>query len=294
MSRLATRFVAGLGRECAAPTERQLDALLQRARTAHPKIGVDVGLYMEYLGSALREAQTPVDAAESLPVEDLYLALGCQLGDTEALRVFEERFAELFQLTHATWRGGAVDRDDFVQAVYERLLVGQPPRISTYRGKGPLRAWVKMVAIRQLVDLARARRRDPTASEDDAIALLMMPSAEPTKQLATRRYRPEVQAAIEDTLLSLSQTQRLLLRQRFVHGLTLAELARLHGVHRVTVSKRLAKARRAILEGIGSTLAERLKLETLDANSIARTCVSQLDLSLDRLLASRCDVDESG
>ncbi len=239
------------------------------------------------------EAQDPVETAELLSIEDLYLALGCEQGDTEALRVFEERFAGLFQLTHATWRGCAVDRDDFVQAVYERLLVGKPPRISTYRGTGPLRAWVKMVAPRQLVDLAHARRRDPTAGEDDAIACLMMPDAELTKQLTTRRYHPEVQAAIEQTLVSLSRPQRLLLRQRFVHGLTLAELARLHGVHRITVSKRLAKARRLILEGIGSTLAERLQLETLDVNSIARTCVSQLDLSLDRLLASRCEVDES-
>lgn len=274
---------------CDPAAEARLAGWLQRGREAWP--GVELGEhepgFVAHVGALVADGSSPLDDAEARHLEDLYLAFACGQGLPAALRSFGAAFRHTLELTHATWRGPAVELDDLVQSVHERLLVGPRPRISTYEGRGSLRAWVKMVALRRLADLGDAQRRGAVqAGGDDVLVSLMMPAKELSTRVVQQRYRGQVQAAIGTALGRLSAAQRILLRQRFVHGLSLAELARLHAVHRVTISKRLARARADVVEVLRDDLSSRLEADT-NVDSIARLCLSQLDVSLDALLCSR-------
>jgi RNA polymerase sigma-70 factor, ECF subfamily len=93
--------------------------------------------------------------------------------------------------------------DEVCQRTRVQLLVGQPPRLATDGGRGPLRAWVAIAARRVALN-------------------------------AKREVNPE---ARDDVLLEVVDRARTLLRLRFVEGLELAEIAPLYRVHESTVSR---------------------------------------------------------
>ncbi|MEM6993241.1 MAG: sigma-70 family RNA polymerase sigma factor [Myxococcota bacterium] len=258
--------------------------LLQRGRAAWPNVelGAHAGGFADFVRARL-------DGDVELH-EDLFVAYACSVGIDAASRRFEAAYRPLLELTHATWRGPSPDLHDFMQSVYERTLVGSPPRIASYRGRGPLRAWVKMVAVRRLADLAQRSRRNAADPSSDALVAALLPGLDLARELTKQRHAPEVEAALRSAFEHLDPSQRILLRQRFLHGLSLAELAGLMGVHRVTVSKRLARVRAQVLEALESNLAGTLAKPD-DARTIARMCLSQLDVSLETLLRSRSQLD---
>jgi len=258
------------------------DAWLAAGHAAWPEIErPDPKAFAEHLQGLLGESAT-VDADRAA---DVYLAFGCGAGCAGAHRAFDRKFHPLLERVHGSWRSAPVDRDDFVQSVWERILSGETPRIRSYGGRGSLAAWVKMVAVRWMADRARTRRTVEQPIDDALLVTQLCPAPEVTTKVLQHRHRDNVRSALESALGSLTRAQRLLLRQRFLAGMPLADLGRLYGVNRVTVSKRLARARRDCMKAVQQQLAGLVSDET-SADEVARLCLSQLDLTLSRVLRS--------
>src|SRR5688572_31992928 len=90
----------------------------------------------------------------------MWLAWSAGRGDEAALRVFGPWLD-----TEATQAARRVDRnaafvDEVRQALRIRLLVGEAGRvrIDDYMGRGPLRAWLGVAALRIALNLKRAAR----------------------------------------------------------------------------------------------------------------------------------------
>jgi RNA polymerase sigma-70 factor (ECF subfamily) len=190
-------------------------------------------------------------------------------------------------------RGRGVDAatlDEAVQRVRERLLVArgdEPPRIADYAGRGPLRRWVRAVAVHTWLNQIRGHRREALVGDQRVLEALSGP--EPGSDLAylKRRYRAELAAALQESLAELGDRERLLLRYRYVDGLSAERVATLFHTHRSSVYRWLEEVRAALAARIMAALAARLGGGESDAESIRRLVLSQLELTLSRVLADR-------
>ncbi len=262
--------------------EARLRGILRRCRATWSDLEFDARVYVEALAKRVADHADPVTEAEARAVEDLYLGVACGTGAPGAVSAFARAHEPGLRAIHGRFSAG-VSFDDFRQTLYEKLFTGERARIRSYAARGSLQAWVKIVATRLLSDL-----RVPAETDYDTVLVsTIMPPDDFANTLVKQQLRPAVKLAIQQSMQALSARQRVLLRERFIHGLSLAELARLHRVHRVTVSKQLAKARAAVRSTLQERLADTLGSDAGQIDSILRLCVSQLDVRFEELLRSR-------
>lgn len=209
---------------------------------------------------------------------DLLLAAACTRGEPAALRALE---VEIFEPLPATLAKLGVDADDAVQEVRERLLVGG--KLGDYRGAGPLRAWIKVIALREGLRAARKGRREVPLSEQ-LEAALPDPAADPDLAYQRDLYRGHFRDAFTAALAQLSDRQRSLLRHAVLHRATSDQIAGIYGVHRATAARWVAQAREQLATLTRRELRQRLDASSSLLESLHRLVDSQLDLSVERLL----------
>jgi RNA polymerase sigma-70 factor (ECF subfamily) len=149
-------------------------------------------------------------------------------------------------------------------------------------GRGPLGGWVRVVAVRTAIDLSRRRGERRPQPEP---ALL----ADPELEYLRDRYREEFARAFAAAIAGLPPDSRNLLRLHLVEGISMEELGRQLGVHSTTVLRRVAAARRAIVEAAKEKLRERLRLSDSEYVSLFKIVRSQLEITIEPLLVSHHD-----
>ncbi|WP_146209556.1 sigma-70 family RNA polymerase sigma factor [Vitiosangium sp. GDMCC 1.1324] len=297
---LVLSFVARLpptlreGLPAAVELERCVGDWLRSAQATWPTLSLDPGSFLAHVARCLSK-ETDARALDSLRAADLYLASGCAMGNAQAVALLEQNHGREVDAAWAKTGEGKLSREDLRQRVWQKLLVARPeqgPGICEYAGRGELRNWIRMVALREMLDAVRVRRAagDPERLEELGEAWeAASPEEDPELAHIKSLYRSHFNDAFREALKALGPRERNLLRQTYVHGLSAAELAQLYRVHRVSVARWLADARRQVLEGTRSVLSQRLKLEGSQLDSILRMAQSGVDLSLERVLRTQGD-----
>ncbi|MDB4959590.1 MAG: putative DNA-binding regulatory protein [Myxococcales bacterium] len=225
-------------------------------------------------------------ALDALFLTDLALACGCADGDPVALAAFDAHCGPVIERAIAAARVPAADRADVGQIVRRRLLTapqGERPRIATYSARGSLKAWVRVVAIREAARLLAGVGRERPA-EDDELDRLIARDDDPELAYLKRLYSAELKRAFAIAVEALEPRDRLVLRQHMIDGLGIDQLAALHHVHRSTAARWIEGAREAMLAATQRELLRQLRITRTELASIVRLISSQLDLSLPRLL----------
>jgi len=175
--------------------------------------------------------------------------------------------------------------DDLIQHVLTKVLLDGPgpPRITTYSGRGPLSSWVAVVATRAAHNRLRSEGRAQRRVASDLAAGAAIEDAE--LAYMKRTYRAALEHAIEAALSALSSRQRLMLRYSAIEGLGIDAIARLQRVHRATAARWLNRAREELMRGARAHLMRSAGLSASEADSVHRLVMSQLEISLPRLLA---------
>src|SRR6185295_2269441 len=99
----------------------------------------------------------PFETIAALALEDLALALAAANGDAAAIEEIERTIVEPLPRTLSRLRPSPDLVDELRQELREKLLVGPRPKLLEYRGRGPLGAWARVVALRLAHDRARVR-----------------------------------------------------------------------------------------------------------------------------------------
>jgi RNA polymerase sigma-70 factor (ECF subfamily) len=259
-----------------------LSRAVARAQRAWPTLTIEPDEFAAWLAPRSADLAGP-PALEALRVEALALAFACGKNDAVAIALFEREHARDidFALVRAHVPAAAVG--DVRQRVLERLFVGPSAKIASYSGTGELGHWVRTVATRVAVSSQRGR-----APLDRVVAT---PSAvpdsprDPELDWLRRQYQAEFRAAFGVALGTLDEDDRVMLRFKFVDGLTLDDLARLYGIHRATVARRLAAIRESVVQATREHLGGPLRVRRQDLASLVRLVRSDFELSLSRLLA---------
>jgi RNA polymerase sigma-70 factor, ECF subfamily len=257
---------------------------LTEAAAAWPSVQLAPVTYLRHVADKLRErAGEPADRVlRTLPAADLYLAAACSAGDPAAIAAFRD---ELLPVVRPALRKLGIAEetiDETEQRVLVAVLVGDPqrPAIATYGGRGKLRSWVRSIGVRIGRRLAGAATPD---GGDDELDRLSANVHDPELALVRDRYRDHVRRALAGALASLTDRQRTVLRQYYIDGLTIDQLAAVHRVDRATTARWVVAARSAVLVQTRDLLGAQLGATTAEAESILRLLRSQLELSL-RLL----------
>ena len=218
---------------------------------------------------------------------DLYLACGCALGVPEAVRLFEALLGTEIAVALGRMRLQPSAVDEVWQMTREKLLVGdggRAPRIAEYAGRGTLRSWTRVVITRIALNRLRDQKREVPLEE----ALLERRAIEPSDpelSCLRDRFGAALDRALESAMRSLSASERVLLRQRFVDGLTSEQLARLHRKHRITMVRRIEGVLRSLRARTVALLASQVGCGPATAVSIVNLVLSRANLSIRRHLA---------
>jgi RNA polymerase sigma-70 factor (ECF subfamily) len=226
------------------------------------------------------------EAVDQLVIEDLYLAFACSRGDGKALLRFQEHVTQEIRAAN-TKLGVPPDRaDDLQQRLWQKLLVaaGGRPRVLDFSGRGRLRHWVRVAAVRVALDELRSMKPRREVLRDEELLGAASPDHDPEMQLLKQMYGHEFRQAFEASVRNLEPEDRNVLRSYYVARLTIDEIAAAFGIHRATAARRVARARSTLLAGTRRELGERLRLSTAELKSVMRLIQSQLHVSVGRLL----------
>jgi RNA polymerase sigma-70 factor, ECF subfamily len=216
----------------------------------------------------------PSEAAElhhSLRLEELALARACANGCETAWECFLNRYRQkLYDAAGAIAREGSVARE-LADSLYTDLFgtrqTGDGRRISklaSYTGRGSLEGWLRTVLAQEYINRYRSQRRlvsfdDKVQTGPQCVASTGVPAD------------PRLEPAVDAALAGLSAEERLILASYYLDGRTLAEIARMLGVHESTVSRRVgritASVRKRIVRGLRERgMDARAAEEALDAD----------------------------
>jgi hypothetical protein len=124
---------------------RSLDQRWQEARRAWPTVAIPEEVFVRYV-----EERGGTDGT----LADLYIACGCALGDPAALSAFESHYGREIRIALQRMKQPDSTVQEVEQQIREKLFVGEDgtrPRIADYTGRGDLRSWLRVIAVRTAV-----------------------------------------------------------------------------------------------------------------------------------------------
>jgi RNA polymerase sigma-70 factor, ECF subfamily len=192
----------------------------------------------------------------ALRVEELALARACAAGNNTAWELFLIRYREkLYQSALRIAREDSAARD-LADSLYAELY-GTSNRegeriskLSSFTGRGSLEGWLRTVLAQEFVNRYRRTKRFVSLDEEsEEGSQFAAPEAEEVPSADSR-----LESATDIALAALPREDRLVLAAYYLDGRTLADVARMLGVHESTISRKvdkLAKAlRKKILAGV--------------------------------------------
>lgn len=256
-----------------------LDGAYALGRSDWPEIALS---YESFSAHAARHGYTGCSAP--LHPADLYLCAACTDGKDSAHRALESRFFSGLRPVVNRIVGEEAVMEEVLQDVRTRLFVGQVPKISSYRGNGPLAGWLRSLAVNVAQDclrskvvqrtrlrkLALAQRGDPTTTDLDAN----------DDQLALSACEQVCVQAWCHAIDSLCSEERQILRQCFVYGHSVDALGSHYAVHRATIHRRLRRAIERLRRQVRETLSSHYRdLSDADRDALAFSVGCRLNLS---------------
>lgn len=257
--------------------ERELRDRWELGSAHRDGFGNGAASYMRYLAARSPEGLPPMERSA-----DLYLACACARGAPEAIASFHRHYRSVVAGAVARIDPSRSFLDEVMQTLEIKLFVrsgGDPPGIVRYSGRSSLRSWLATVSARVAMNLRR-RKGDLPGRELGSIAALLGEAPDPELLLVKSRYKPEFDLAIRAALSALPPKERTLLLLQINEGLTLPQLASMHGVSRATIARRLANARETLVEAARAQLTRRLRLSPSEYRSLLAAVRSQLDVTL--------------
>lgn len=273
--------------EAVPELEPMLQDLLRRARTAWPQVVLPEAVFLRYLAERLPPEQPLLKALGAVHPDGLYLCCAALRKDPAALRDLtvlarQQALAQALRL-----RGGEALGDELAQRLLVRLLVpedGQPPRLSTYSGGGPLPAFLRIAALRLGLNLRAASGGAEESPLEEAALRAAVAEPQPELDLLRVRYQDAFRQALRQSFLALPQEQRNAVRLYYGGGLSGQAIANMLQVDRSTVVRWLASARAGLLADTRRRLRDELRLPPGELDSLIAAVRSQLDLSLGQVL----------
>lgn len=259
-----------------------LDEFVAAAKNAWPEwSGVHEAGFRHFVSTLRSDEGAPADL-RSLRAADLWLAFHAAHGHPKAQHALEVGcFRDLVSHLCAR-RASPSQAEEAVQRLRHRLLAAGPEasagRLLSYSGRGDLRAWVRVAALRTWLNLERETARERAQPSDDL--LVDRAAGDLELEFLKGAYRESFHRAFLEALAGLPADERLMLKMHYLDKASMEEIGRIVGAHRITVLRRLERTREQLASDTKRRLSERHQLTGTEVESLLRLIQSRLDLSL--------------
>jgi RNA polymerase sigma-70 factor (ECF subfamily) len=196
---------------------------------------------------------------DTLHLADLALACACAMGREDAWDHFVKEFRPgMYRAADAMDPAGGAR--DIAQALYAELFGLREKdgiRQSVFRyfhGRSSLATWLRSLIAQRFVDRHREIRRLDPLPDDGSAAPLRASTAPIDPDRA--RFVAAMRAALAAAIAALAPRDRLRLACYYAQEMTLAQIGTLTREHEATVSRQLAKTRKAIREDVERRLRD--------------------------------------
>jgi len=263
-----------------------------RAKAFCEQIGLSAQSFSEILMEVGSRYSASASAGElrtfflSLRVDELALARACAAGNNSAWEIFLTRFREklyLAALRIAREDSAARDLADTLYADLYGTSTRDGQRVSklaSFTGRGSLEGWLRMVLAQEYVNRYRRTKRLVSLEEESEEGLqFAAPEAQPSASPDTR-----LEQATDEVLAQLSAEDRSVLAAYYLNWRTLAEIARMLGVHESTISRKLDKLAKSLRKQILAGLTRR-GMSRRQAEEAIEVDVRDLKVDIRRSLA---------
>ncbi len=205
----------------------------------------------KYLPSSAdhREARTFL---LTLRVEELALARACAAGNDSAWEIFLTRYREkLYQSALRIAREDSAARelaDSLYAELYGTTLREgvRVSKLSSFTGRGSLEGWLRTVLAQEFVNRYRRAKRLVSLDEENEEGAQFAAPEPATLPAADSR----LELATDAALAELASEERFVLAAYYLDGRTLAEIARMLGVHESTISRKVDKLAKSLRKKI--------------------------------------------
>jgi RNA polymerase sigma-70 factor, ECF subfamily len=222
----------------------------------------------------------------SLRVDELALARACAAGVNSAWEVFLTRFREKLYLSALRIAREDSAARELADTLYADLYGtstrdGQRvSKLSSYTGRGSLEGWLRTVLAQEYVNRYRRTRKLVSLDEESEEGVqFRAPEPEPVPASDQRLAQ-----ATDEAIASLSGEERMILSAYYLDGRTLAEIARMLGVHESTISRKLDKLAKSLRKQIVAALGRR-GMSRRQAEEALEVDVRDLQVDIRRSLA---------
>jgi RNA polymerase sigma-70 factor (ECF subfamily) len=278
-----------------APVQAAVSELLPElhAKGECGKIGISREGFAAILGDvAMKYLPSGADKSEargfllSLRVEELALARACAAGENSAWEIFLIRYREkLYQAALRVAREDSAARD-LADTLYAELYgTGsrggeRVSKLSSFTGRGSLEGWLRTVLAQEFVNRYRRTRRLVSLDEEgDEGAQFAAPEPAAAPHVDSR-----LEFATDSALAALSAEDRMVLSSYYLDGHTLAEIARMLGVHESTISRKVDKLAKSLRKKILAAMMQQ-GMSRRQAEEALEVDVRDLQLNIRRSLA---------
>jgi RNA polymerase sigma-70 factor (ECF subfamily) len=226
-----------------------------------------LGLSRESFSTILCEVGTKYGASSEselrsfflcLRVDELALARACAAGENSAWELFLTRYREklyLSALRIAREDSAARELADTLYADLYGTTTRDGQRVSklaSYTGRGSLEGWLRTVLAQEYVNRYRRTKRLVSLEEESEEGVqFRAPDPAPVNRADNRLNR-----ATDQVLAELPSEDRMVLGAYYLDGRTLAEIARMLGVHESTISRKLDKLAKSLRKQIVAALTK--------------------------------------
>lgn len=190
-----------------------------------------------------------VTAISMQSLESLYLCAACVSGIEPAYNTVEKSYFGNLRRCVAKYSSHQDFIDEVIQRARQRLFLGCPPKIATYRGEGPFTAWLRTLTVRICLDELRKMRTRRRLESSFLHASQVVPPNfdEPYDRLAIERLKPLLSQSF---LLAIEQLPRgalELVRAFYFDRCGVECICRRLDVDRATVYRRLRRTEALVL-----------------------------------------------
>jgi RNA polymerase sigma-70 factor (ECF subfamily) len=241
----------------------------------------------EILGKYLLPQSEQVSAEQKmtfcsgLRLEELMLARACASGNERAWEDFISRYRQkLHSMALHITRDGA-HAAELADSLFGDLYGVNArdgvrnSKLVFYTGRGSLEGWLRTVMAQEFVNRYRKQKRTVSLEEQtDGGVQFAAPTAEPSRTADAR-----LEAATDEAIAELSSEDRYTLASYYLDGRTLAEIARILGLHESSVSRRLDRLSTGLRKRILAALREQ-GMSHAQAKEALETDVRDLQLNL--------------
>jgi len=263
-------------------------ALYQRGRAAHPDVRMDPASFARHLAACGAPLAEP-EAGTALHAEDLYLCAAALLGDAAAAATLRRLHRPVVARYLKNLDGSPSFVDEVEQRLWSACLLATPegpPKLASYAGRGPLAGWVGVSAQRIALGMMRHEQAEQRAAEGHRREADRF-GDDPELSFLKQHLRGQFREAVTRALGVLNDHERLIYRMYVVDGVPMERIGKMYGVTPSTISRRMSAARATVVGEAQRLLREEMGVAPDEYESMARLLVSQLDLSVSRVLGKR-------